>query len=213
MIIFNNRGDIMSKTLRVPKILLDVKPVGELNKKPVYKQNPFLSETCIRIKNRNQMLAAKELYDDEGNIYDGAVCQVRAVDDEKFIKLFTVNMKAFFDLKSPGVKTLGIVFYAVQKWCLASDRVTLPWAVAKELAKEIGIKIGQSTFSKGIKELIDLGFIAQTTSQGVYFININLIFNGNRYTFINTIVRKDSPEGQRIEQEIEKLPPAFRDEE
>ena len=44
--------------------------------------------------------------------------------------------------------------------------------------------ISRATFFRGMTELIERGFIAESQSQGMYFLNIDYLFNGNRLAFI-----------------------------
>lgn len=42
------------------------------------------------------------------------------------------------------------------------------------------IKVSRTTYFKGMKELVEKSFIAETMIQNYYFINPDLIFNGDR---------------------------------
>jgi hypothetical protein len=46
------------------------------------------------------------------------------------------------------------------------------------------VKISRTTYFKGMKELADKKFIAETMIQNYYFINPDYMFNGDRLTFI-----------------------------
>jgi hypothetical protein len=44
--------------------------------------------------------------------------------------------------------------------------------------------IGRATFHRGMTELIERGFLAESIEPGMYFLNIDYMFNGNRLAFI-----------------------------
>ncbi len=52
----------------------------------------------------------------------------------------------------------------------------------------------QKKYFKGMKELADKKFIAETMIQNYYFINPGYMFNGHRLTYMKTYYQKDKNE-------------------
>ncbi|MEY0116985.1 replication protein, partial [Providencia rettgeri] len=70
--------------------------------------------------------------------------------------------------------------------------------LAFDLIDQNIIKISESTFYRGMKELIKKDFIAETTIQNCYFLNPDYIFNGDRLSFVKSFILKKS-EPEKIE--------------
>lgn len=70
------------------------------------------------------------------------------------------------------------------------------------------VKISRTTYFKGMKELADKKFIAETMIQNYYFINPDYMFNGDRLTFMKTYYLKDK---NKIADNKNKLPPGKQD--
>ena len=51
------------------------------------------------------------------------------------------------------------------------------------------MRLSQTTFWRGLAELVKAHIIAKTMRQGRYFINPNFIFNGDRVAFTTVIER------------------------
>ena len=51
------------------------------------------------------------------------------------------------------------------------------------------VSISESTFHRGMKELIKKNFIAETTTLNLYFINPDYLFNGDRLSFVKTFIK------------------------
>jgi hypothetical protein len=44
--------------------------------------------------------------------------------------------------------------------------------------------MSESTYFRGMKELIEKGFIAASTKTNIYYLNVDYMFSGNRLAFI-----------------------------
>ena len=52
--------------------------------------------------------------------------------------------------------------------------------------------ISESTFYRGMKEIIEKKFIAESNVQNRYFLNPDFIFNGNKMTFVKAYMLKEN---------------------
>jgi hypothetical protein len=94
------------------------------------------------------------------------------VDNAKFTKLYEGGLQAIFDLKSPGMKVLKIVLQQLNLKP-GTDEISLSYIQAKDELK-------QSTYTRGVRELVDAKIIAPAFIPARWYINPAIIFNGDR---------------------------------
>jgi hypothetical protein len=109
------------------------------------------------------------------------------VDKTQFVKLYINGVKAFKDLTGAGTKVFELLYLEVQK-SFGKDVMYLSFSEIDQLATPIS----KATFMKGMKELLEKGFIAESMTQGKYFLNPDYIFNGDRLAFIREVRLKGS---------------------
>ena len=63
------------------------------------------------------------------------------------------------------------------------------------------VKVSRTTYFKGMKELVEKNFIAETMIQNYYFINPDFMFNGDRLSFVKSYILTES-EHSRIKNRI-----------
>lgn len=201
----------MQKNKKNKTLTLQAYPekVGESRRgNPLYATNPFLTQFTVDLSERKMTVArGANVVDKEGEIVAPATyAQIHQVDNEEFIKLYTMNMKAFFDLSKAAVKTLGCVFHALQKTAINKDEIFLNHYTANEIYEELtgGDALSKDVYKRGTNELIDKEFIAESPKgAGFFYINPNLVFNGDRVRFV-TEYRK-TPAYQEAQQKMQYL--------
>lgn len=194
---------IQEKT--VPDTISMIQPIGKKQSRNIYKDNPFIAASngfAIHTR-KNITLVARglEIKDQTGDdVNAGVIGKIEEVDTDEFIKLYTKNVGILFDLSSRAQKALVSVFCAVQQY-KDQAHIFLPYHFAVEYYQKIGInKIpSRSTFSAGITDLINMSFLAaHYAGEGWYWINPNLIFNGNRIRFVNEYRLKAKEENKKL---------------
>lgn len=70
-----------------------------------------------------------------------------------------------------------------------------------DIADKTIVKISRTTYFKGMKELVEKNFIAETMIQNYYFINPDFMFNGDRLSFVKSYILTES-ELSRIKNRI-----------
>ena len=105
--------------------------------------------------------------------------EVVDVDKTQFVKLYINGVKAFKGLKAPGTKVFELIYLAAQN----SPGTDTIWLHFMEIEQAI-TPISRPTFDRGMSELLEKGFIAESLVPGKYFLNIDYLFNGNRLAFI-----------------------------
>lgn len=170
-----------------------------------YGENPFLKVDEIKGKNKQVRFSSAGnqvmLNTDTGEMAATHVTSWRQVDDEEFVKLFTANIALTFNLSTSGRKMFDLLLRVMQKNCIGKDQVYLNDEVREEALEEFPkLRLGKSTFYRGIDNLIENQIIARSKRTNIYYINPHLVFNGDRLTFTQNIIRKKSKsESEQIE--------------
>lgn len=163
-----------------------------------YEKNPFLENMIVPVKGRRVQLSRLGRDDNvlvnqaTGEILGTHVTTFKPVDGEQFVKLFTANIGLAFDLTSAGIKAFTVLVWTVQNNALAKDEVMLDVVTLERFLRDQEGKkqLSLTTFRRGLAELTSAQIIAKTLRQGVYFINPNFVFNGDRIAFTTVIERK-----------------------
>jgi hypothetical protein len=160
----------------------------------VYRQSPFLAQMDTRVRRvTNQTGDMMLISKDRGEVVNDVAgfWQSQEVDSTQFVKLFVQGVKALTDLTSAGTKVFELLYLRVQE-NPNQDRVNMAfWTIDQQATP-----ISERTHSRGMCELIQKGFIASTPTLGVYWLNPNYLWNGDRLAFVKTYVRKIRPENK-----------------
>ena len=120
-----------------------------------------------------------------GEVEDVAeIVSVHRVDNEQFVKIFTSNLKQFFNLKPTTYRMVQVLLHQLGR---ARDRDTVYLNVS--VAEQYFISTDQNPISKSIllqrhARTHPKGFIAESTNPNLYWINPALFFNGDRVRFV-----------------------------
>ncbi|WGL30155.1 hypothetical protein OWC53_07845 [Pectobacterium brasiliense] len=157
--------------------------------------NPFCFETELKIETRKKNLTVSrgtELIErkDTSKSYFANIVHTQEVDKEEFIKLYTSQIKAYFDLTKTAYKVF-FIFLRIYQDAIGKDHFYLSCKKAMSLAEKIDhFVLSESIFYRGIKELIEKRIIAKTNEKNWYFINPAIVFNGDRARFVFEIIKK-----------------------
>lgn len=169
--------------------------------------NPFCFETEIKIETRKKNLTVSrgtELIEkkDTGKSYFANIVHTQEVDKEEFIKLYTSQIKAYFDLTKTAYKVF-FIFLRIYQDAIGKDHFYLSCKKAMSLAEKIDhFVLSESIFYRGIKELIEKSIIAKTNEKNWYFINPAIVFNGDRARFVSEIIKKKDAIEEQMESAI-----------
>jgi hypothetical protein len=72
------------------------------------------------------------------------------------------------------------------------------------LVTDYGLIFTRRTYDRGIRELLEKEFLYRTVFDGLYFVNIRYMFNGDRLAFVKTYRVKNSD--QQAELQFDPLP-------
>lgn len=175
----------MSDDRAVSKVVDDEQAKKSRRGLPVYKENPFIQEALIATKTGVKRITNKTkdrmmIVSEHGEILAPAgFHEVVEVDKTQFVKLYINGVKAFQGLTNPGTKVFEIIYRMVQERP-GRDTIYLHY---NDLDQAV-TPISRATFDRGMKELLEKKFIAESVSPGMYFLNVDYMFNGNRLAFI-----------------------------
>jgi hypothetical protein len=169
-------------------------------RRPVYEESPFTVPGAIPIKIKRKTIKGGEcamVHHKTGEVIAdiAGFYEYQEVDGEKFVKLFVQGIAAMEGLTPPGVKVFTILYKEMGN-NPGKDRLHLAYSALS--VAERG-RIGASTFARGLAELIEKKFIAATPSTGLFWLNLNYAFNGNRLNFVKSFRKKGAAARAEIE--------------
>lgn len=148
----------------------------------VYTSNPFVCEvqtSTRRVTNKagDMMLVSSETGEIQSKI--AGFWKTQEVDSTKFVKLFTQGVKALTGLSQTGIRVFEIL-HSIMQDNIGKDIVYISYSFINKLDKPMS----NPTYDRGMRELIEKGFIAASNHQGLFWINPNFIWNGDRLAFV-----------------------------
>ena len=186
--------------------------IGEKQGVPVYRSNPSVP-TPSAIARRK-----KVRYGDEkkGFVVDNGTGEIlgtggigfyefEEVDDTRFVKLFLSGVKQAAGLSKSGLMLFEVVYKELQKHP-GDDEVKLSHYIAAEQIEGLN----ERTYRRGLRELLDKEFLYRSPIDGVFFVNIRFMFNGDRLAFVKGYKRKGSSVQGELDL-IEDAPEDVRD--
>jgi hypothetical protein len=115
------------------------------------------------------------------------VYEFEEVDKERFVKLFLTGLKQASGLSKAGLAIFEVVYNQVRE-TPNFDQVQLSfYAAAKEIKG-----LNERTYQRGLRELLDREFLYRSPTDGVFFVNIRYMFNGDRLAFVKAYQLKGS---------------------
>ena len=157
----------------------------------VYKENPFWEPTEIKMgKKIIRVAGGLHISNDGEGIKHSGIHIIEHVDKDEFVKLYTKNIKAFFDVKPSTQKVLQVILSVVQK-SPGTDAIYLPFFEVQDYSKKNNLQISKASFHNSLKEMLQKGFLAEAEAPNKYWINPHLFFNGDRMTFIREYRLRD----------------------
>ncbi len=113
------------------------------------------------------------------------------VDSSRFVKLFLDGIKQAAGLSKAGMQVFELV-YRELRCNPGSDEIKLNLYVAKDHG------LADRTYQRGVRELLEKEFLYRSPSDGVFFVNIRFMFNGDRLAFVKTYHLKDVVRQQEL---------------
>jgi len=148
---------------------------------PVYLSNPSVPEKNEISRPRKTQLGTER----RGIVIDGTsgdflghggayAYEFEEVDKERFVKLFLGGVKQAAELSKAGLSMFELVYNELRK---APGQDTIGLSVLTAGKKK-------STYYAGLRELLEKEFLYHSPVEGVFFVNIRYMFNGDRLAFV-----------------------------
>lgn len=169
----------------------------------LYDKNPFvlsMTTKTRRITNKrgDMMLVNKDTGEVQTNI--AGFWEAEEVDSTKFVKLFINGVKALAELTNAGTRVFELLYIELQNH-IGKDEVYLSYT-----AMEKTTSMSRTTFSRGVKELVEKKFIAPSVAPGKYYVNPDYLWNGDRLTFVKEYRKRtqiESKDNQTMDLELD----------
>ena len=162
---------------------------------PVYETNPSVPmreeishPRRARLGNERRGIIIAD--DGSGEVLGRAgayVYEFEEVDKERFVKLFLTGLKQASGLSKPGLAIFEIVYNQMREKP-NFDQVQLSFYAASKAIKGLN----ERTYQRGLRELLDREFLFRSPIDGVFFVNIRYMFNGDRLAFVKAYQLKGS---------------------
>ena len=120
------------------------------------------------------------------------------VDSSRFVKLFLDGIKQAAGLSKAGMQVFELVYRELRR-NPGSDEIKLNLYVAKDYG------LADRTYQRGVRELLEKEFLYRSPSDGVFFVNIRFMFNGDRLAFVKSYHLKDKDRQQEFSSQDEPL--------
>ena len=169
--------------------------IHSIKSTPYHTENPFMKSVIIEMDSNTQVLAAGDNSGQRINKNDAVIWKNKVIKDKrKFIKLYHNGLKDFFGLNRCEMDLLKFIMGRIRK---DQDKVAFTYKILKEESNFSG----DSTIARTLLGLITKGIIARAETDGIYYINPNIFFNGDRVAFVKSyIMEKQESSTDKIEE-------------
>ena len=160
----------------------------------VHEENPFLAEAFAEVRvgrTRTTVGRGKHVTDDGEEVSHSEIVKVRKVDKDQFVKVYARSLKEVFSLTPSAMRIIGYLMFEMQK-VKGAVGVHLNWFSADKFFSGTDVKMSRASFNKGMRELLDKDFIAESESPSLYWFNPAVFFNGDRFRVITEYRKMES---------------------
>ena len=175
--------------------------MARVKKEDKYAKNPFMQQALVHTVTGTRMIYGSPTGDDTfaavnmttgENLGDLQFGKRLKVDKTNFLKFYADGVRMFLGLKSAGIKVFMIIYQSmIDSKDFNQEKIELSYDL---LEPEIQEHISRATFFRGIKELKEVNFLAPTLFDGIYWINVDYVFKGDRLTLVNQYILEGTEE-------------------
>jgi len=148
-----------------------------------YGSNPFMEGEILELKKGNKTVIAgstsKYLVDSKTGETEAItlLAKKQEVDKEEFAKIYIHQIQSLFNLSKSGIRVFAYLLSALK---INKGEVYINISRVMEFC---GYKQKNQAY-KGLAELISNNIIAMSKDPNIWYINPNVVFNGNRIAFL-----------------------------
>lgn len=169
--------------------------MARVKKEEKYAKNPFLQQAMVHTVSGTRMIYSSPQGDETfaavnmqtgENVGDLQFGKRIKVDKTHFLKFYADGVRMFLGLKSAGIKVFMLIYQSIiDSKEFNQEKIELSYDL---LERDVQDNISRATFFRGIKELKEVNFLAPTLFDGIYWINIDYVFKGDRLTLVNQYI-------------------------
>lgn len=147
----------------------------------IHQENPFMIDMSTKTRRVTNKRGDMMLVSNEGELVSqvAGFWEAEEVDSTKFVKLFVKGVKALKELTGAGTKVFEVLYLRVQE-NIGKDQVYMAFAAVDQALTPMS----NPTYDRGMRELVEKGFIAATPLQGWFWLNPSYVWNGDRLAFV-----------------------------
>ena len=177
---------------------------------PSYSENPWAQDLATTVKQGNKITGFATnrhalINQNTGEMSgDMAVVGVqKVVDKEEFVKFFGAGIVEVFDLTKTGKDLFKAILWNYLDNKMQPDKIYINYAALKE---DYGYSKTRQTFSNGLAELLQKGFLAPVENrENLYWVNPHLFYKGDRIRLIKEYVREGTQAHEDVKAEQQAL--------
>lgn len=155
---------------------------------PVYSSNPSVPHSSNAMATRNRRITVPG--GKAAMIVDNTTGELKGlggmgfwwdeeVDSTRFVKLFLDGIKQVGGLSKTGMQVFEMVYHQMRQ-NPGDDEIKLNAYVARDHG------MSDRSYQRGVRELLAKEFLYRSPSDGVFFVNIRFMFNGDRLAFVKS---------------------------
>ncbi len=174
---------------------------------PIYMTNPSVPAKDEISRSRRTQFGNEH----RGMVIDGGTGEIlgrgaaymyefEEVDKERFVKLFLDGVRKTAGLSSTGLMIFELIYNQV-RGNPNSDKIEMSYMVAQDRLPDLA----ERTYRRGLRELLDKEVIFRSPVEGVFFVNIRCMFNGDRLAFVKAYHLKGSSYQPELQLEPRKV--------
>jgi hypothetical protein len=181
-------------------------PIRQKRGVPIYMTNPSVPAKDEISRSRRTQFGNEH----RGMVIDGGTGEIlgrgaaymyefEEVDKERFVKLFLDGVRKTAGLSSTGLMIFELIYHQV-RGNPNSDKIEMSLMVAQDRLPNLA----ERTYRRGLRELLDKEVIFRSPVEGVFFVNIRCMFNGDRLAFVKAYHLKGSSYQPELQLEAQK---------
>jgi hypothetical protein len=158
----------------------------------IYRTNPSVpAPDAINTRNKRIRIGDEKkgfVVDGLGEVVGNGVAafyEFEEVESTRFVKLFFDGVKQVSGLSKTGLRVFEAVFRQMQD-NPNKDEIMLSYAFVRDFNPDMT----ERTYNRSLKELLDREILFRSLINGVFFVNIRYLFNGDRLAFVKGYKRK-----------------------
>jgi hypothetical protein len=168
--------------------MTEIKIIKKRGGNILHERNPFMVELTTKTKRITNKRGDMMLVNSQTGEIQTSIAgfwESEEVDSTKFVKLFVKGVAALKELTNAGTKVFEVLYLKIQE-TIGQDQVYLSFSSVDQTTTPMS----EATYTRGMRELIEKGFLAATPNIGLYWLNPSFIWNGDRLAFVKEYWRK-----------------------